>query len=219
MDRLFESLRNYADGAIVMSEDLCIVYCNQAAEKILGIDKQDVVGQFCYRLLRGCDDGRHLVCKAKCQVARMALNSKPVPNYDIQITTNYGIKRWLNMSVFTYRIGDTDGKKVIVHLFHDLNHKKVNERILTKIIRMENGYQDFPAKSNAEMAPHMKRLTPRERETLSLLAKGHSTGEIGDRLSISRNTARNHVQHILQKLQVHSRLEAVAYVLKHDIHG
>jgi PAS domain S-box-containing protein len=219
MSRLIEALKNSADGAFVIDESLRIVYCNKVAEAILGLDNQDIVGHFCYQLLRGHDDGMHLVCKARCQVARMALNSKPVPNYDIQITTNYGIKRWLNMSVLAYRTGDNNEKKVIVHLFHDLNHKKVNERILTQNIRMGNCNQDFPTKSETEMGPHLKRLTPREQETLALLAKGHSTGEIGERLSISQNTARNHVQHVLQKLQVHSRLEAVAYVFKHDIHG
>lgn len=219
MRHLIESLRNFADGAFVIDESMRIVYCNKVAEAILGFDNQDIVGQFCYQLLHGYDDGMHLVCKARCQVARMALNSKPVPNYDIQITTNYGIKRWLNMSVLTYRTGNTNEKKVIVHLFHDLNHKKVNERILTQTIGMGSCDQDIPTKSRSEMGLHLKQLTPRERETLALLAKGHGTSEISDRLSISQNTARNHVQHILQKLQVHTRLEAVAYINKHDIPG
>ena len=219
MSQLFDALEDAADGAFVVDDKLRIAYWNKAAEAILGFDNQDIVGQFCHQLLRGYDDGMHLVCKAQCQVARMALNSKSVPNYDIQTTTNYGIKRWLNMSVLTYRTGKTNEKKVIVHLFYDLNHKKVNERILTQTIRMGSCDQDVPTKSRSDMGLHLKRLTPRERETLALLAKGHGTSEISDRLSISQNTARNHVQHILQKLQVHTRLEAVAYINKHDILG
>lgn len=54
-------------------------------------------------------------------------------------------------------------------------------------------------------------LTPRERETLLLLAEGASTDEIGDRLGVARNTARNHVQHVLEKLGARSKLEAVAF--------
>ncbi|MGR6920708.1 response regulator transcription factor [[Actinomadura] parvosata] len=53
-------------------------------------------------------------------------------------------------------------------------------------------------------------LTARERETLLLLAEGASTYEISDRMGVARNTARNHVQHVLEKLGARSKLEAVA---------
>jgi len=53
-------------------------------------------------------------------------------------------------------------------------------------------------------------LTPRERQVLQLLAEGCSTRQIADRLFVSLNTARNHTQHLLHKLDAHSRLEAVA---------
>jgi DNA-binding NarL/FixJ family response regulator len=52
--------------------------------------------------------------------------------------------------------------------------------------------------------------TPREVEVLGLLADGLSTQQMADRLFISLNTARNHVQRIIRKLGAHSRLEAVA---------
>ncbi|MEV0681429.1 response regulator transcription factor [Actinosynnema sp. NPDC050436] len=53
-------------------------------------------------------------------------------------------------------------------------------------------------------------LTARERETLSLLADGVSTDEIGRRLGVARNTVRNHVQRVLDKLGARSKLEAVS---------
>ncbi|MEU4804448.1 response regulator transcription factor [Actinosynnema sp. NPDC023587] len=53
-------------------------------------------------------------------------------------------------------------------------------------------------------------LTSRERETLSLLADGASTEEIGQRLGVARNTVRNHVQRVLDKLGARSKLEAVS---------
>ena len=52
-------------------------------------------------------------------------------------------------------------------------------------------------------------LTPRETEVLELMAEGATNDEVADRLFISRNTVRNHVQNILTKLGAHSRLEAV----------
>jgi DNA-binding NarL/FixJ family response regulator len=60
-------------------------------------------------------------------------------------------------------------------------------------------------------------LTPKECEVLALLAEGASSSEIARSLSISPNTVRTHVQSILAKLQVHSRLEAVAFAARHGI--
>jgi len=53
-------------------------------------------------------------------------------------------------------------------------------------------------------------LTPRQLETLSLLADGRSTNEIAQALCISLETARNHIRRLLRALDSHSRLEAVA---------
>ena len=60
-------------------------------------------------------------------------------------------------------------------------------------------------------------LTNREREVLALLVEGVSSSTIADRLGISSNTVRTHVQSILTKLQVHSRLEAATFALRHGI--
>lgn len=62
-----------------------------------------------------------------------------------------------------------------------------------------------------------QQLTSREREVLTLLASGANSGEIARRLTVSPHTVRTHVQGILTKLQVHSRLEAVAFALRHEI--
>jgi PAS domain S-box-containing protein len=61
----------------------------------------------------------------------------------------------------------------------------------------------------ARAAKHPK-LTPREVEILRLLSHGASTDQIAERLHIARETVRNHVRSILSKLEVHSRLEAIA---------
>ncbi|HSL68577.1 MAG TPA: response regulator transcription factor, partial [Actinomycetota bacterium] len=60
-------------------------------------------------------------------------------------------------------------------------------------------------------------LTPREREVLALLARGANGREIAAALAISRNTVRTHVQSILTKLQVHSRLEASTFAVRHRL--
>ncbi len=62
-------------------------------------------------------------------------------------------------------------------------------------------------------------LTDREHEVLRMLADGASTRRIAERLFISVNTARNHVQRVIRKLDAHSRLEAVAIARRAGLLG
>ena len=62
-----------------------------------------------------------------------------------------------------------------------------------------------------------EQLTPREREILALLAEGSDGVDIARKLSVSKNTVRTHVQNILSKLQVHSRLEAAAFAIRYGL--
>ncbi len=61
------------------------------------------------------------------------------------------------------------------------------------------------------------RLTERELEVLRLVAQGLNNREIAKRLFISENTVKNHVRNILEKLQLHSRMEAVMYAVREKI--
>jgi two-component system nitrate/nitrite response regulator NarL len=63
-----------------------------------------------------------------------------------------------------------------------------------------------------ETAARYGNLTAREREVLPLLITGADNETIGQALMISPQTATTHVQNILTKLRVHSRLEAAALV-------
>jgi two-component system nitrate/nitrite response regulator NarL len=60
-------------------------------------------------------------------------------------------------------------------------------------------------------------LTVREREVLALLAEGLDGVDIARKLSVTKNTVRTHIQNILSKLQVHSRLEAAAFAVRYGI--
>jgi DNA-binding NarL/FixJ family response regulator len=60
-------------------------------------------------------------------------------------------------------------------------------------------------------------LTPREREVLRALGAGLDSQAIADRLHISIRTQRNHVARILNKLGVHSQLQAVLFGLRHGV--
>jgi RNA polymerase sigma factor (sigma-70 family) len=62
--------------------------------------------------------------------------------------------------------------------------------------------------------PALNRLSPREREVLALLGRGWSNAQIGRELYISPHTVRTHVQNILVKLEMHSKLEAASLALE-----
>ena len=68
-----------------------------------------------------------------------------------------------------------------------------------------------------EVALMASQLTPREREVLTLLVQGADGRRAASTLGISLNTIRTHVQSILTKLQVHSRLEAATFAVRHGI--
>jgi DNA-binding NarL/FixJ family response regulator len=80
--------------------------------------------------------------------------------------------------------------------------------LLARIRRvvLRSGASLLPSDSN----PVRNKLTPREREVLQMLTDGLSQNDIATRLVISPKTVGTHLQHILSKLEVHSRTQAVA---------
>ncbi len=74
---------------------------------------------------------------------------------------------------------------------------------------------EFKQVSRADrLAVSTPRLTPRELDVLRLVAQGLNSREIGRRLFITENTVKNHVRNTLEKLQLHSRLDAVMYAIR-----
>jgi DNA-binding NarL/FixJ family response regulator len=77
-----------------------------------------------------------------------------------------------------------------------------------------NGHHSQPDQKIARLAGY---LTPRERQVLGLLMEGASNKDMARRLSIRSNTVRTHVQNVLTKLQVHTRLGAVTFAVRQGV--
>src|SRR6266511_1895143 len=75
---------------------------------------------------------------------------------------------------------------------------------------------DRPAR-DPSVELRVRTLSAREREILGLLVDGHSNRRIAEECFLSLNTVRTHVQNVLVKLGVHSKLEAVAFALEHQV--
>jgi DNA-binding NarL/FixJ family response regulator len=74
-------------------------------------------------------------------------------------------------------------------------------------------FQDGSPAPKPKTHGEMNQLTERERELLSLMARGKHYKEVADTLDISTDTVRSHIRRIYKKLQVHSRTEAVVKFL------
>jgi DNA-binding NarL/FixJ family response regulator len=106
--------------------------------------------------------------------------------------------------------------------FHGYLTKQTEAERFKHVLRsIEDGQSVFPQRqigrkrSGAELLADQ--LTTREVEVLQLLAEGATSGQMAEQLDVSPNTVRTHVQGILSKLQVHSRLEAAAFAVRHGL--
>jgi PAS domain S-box-containing protein len=220
MNNLFQAFDKAADGVLIINQDRDIIYWNRAAEDIVGYTHNEVAGLPCYQILKGSDNQGQLICHKYCRVAMTALNGGTVTNYDISIRTKLGDVRWINVSTFILPTNGAKGGWVLVHLFRDVTTKKQNEQFVDQVLaaakQLESGEpsQVVPSESKKQ---HHTHLTDRELEVLTFLAQGSSTNDIALSLSISPATTRNHIRNILQKFQVHSRLEAVVYALEQKL--
>lgn len=86
-----------------------------------------------------------------------------------------------------------------------------------KVVRSNGRY--FPADIASRLKERMTRsnLTPREHQVLQLVAKGCTNKEIGRAFGISDNTARNHVNSIIEKLEVSDRTEAATIAIRQGL--
>jgi DNA-binding NarL/FixJ family response regulator len=98
------------------------------------------------------------------------------------------------------------GGPMLVHCVLDDARERRLQRFLSGVVHRSV----HPGAARVARVAREAELTRREQEVLSLIAADRSLHQIADELSISYTTVRNHVQHILPKLGVHSILEAVA---------
>ena len=68
-------------------------------------------------------------------------------------------------------------------------------------------------------ASELDRLTPREREILACLARGESNKAIARNLDLAESTVKIHVQNVLKKLKLSSRVQAAVYAVEHRMHS
>jgi PAS domain S-box-containing protein len=192
-----------ADGVLVVDQTDRVVYWNESATEILGYQRAEAVGRECHALLGGLGERGTVVCGPECSLKRCAFQGEKVHNFNLFTAHKDGHRLWLNMS--TMCATDFDGRgPAIVHMFRDIDRLHDADEVWRDAVSRTPSGPSAPIVSR-------EALTARELQVLDLLGKGMTSRQIAERLTIAETTARNHIQNILNKLGVHSRLEAALY--------
>jgi DNA-binding NarL/FixJ family response regulator len=114
-----------------------------------------------------------------------------------------------------YLLKDVPGEEIAagiraVHTGHSLISPSMASKLLAEFALISRREAELPN-------PHAPKLTQREVEVLKLVARGLGNRDIGQQLFISENTVKNHVRNILEKLQLHTRMEAAMYAVRQKI--
>jgi DNA-binding NarL/FixJ family response regulator len=93
-------------------------------------------------------------------------------------------------------------------------HSRISPAMASKLL---SEFQAMTKKVDDRQPLAPPRLTDRELQVLRLVAKGLANRDIAGQLYISENTVKNHIRNILEKLQLHSRMEAVIYAVREKL--
>lgn len=219
----FDTLCNTADGVFIVDEDKRILKWNKGMERILGQAEAEVLNWECFRVVSGRCETDKLLCNQDCRIHSNAFNGTPQENFDIQILRNDEEPLWLNVSV----LSPADGKKpFLAHIVRDITQQKKKELAVDQLLIQLQAQGKISGATSSRRRAAAKpsdvdegtdSLSTREIEVLTWLAEGLSTKALAQTLNISHFTARNHIQNILVKLNLHSKAQAVSYAYKKGI--
>lgn len=202
---LLAAFERTGDGVYAVDDDQNIVFWNRTAERLLGHKAADVIGRKCFDVIAGGDYLGHPFCSSDCLVIECARRGYAPANYDVRTESSSDEPKWLNISIVVLP-GRKKRSTLTVHLFRDMTGER--RRALHALVQAES-----PAEEEAALA----RLTRREAEVLQCLGIGMTNKRVAAALGVSETTVRNHIEHLIAKLGVHSKLEAVLLAARHRI--
>lgn len=209
-----------------------IVAWNDGAERLLGLRADEVIGKHCYEALSMTHGSLCVECSNRCGPAPTATRATMVSAATARqifaaaktlVAAPHSDHKRVNVT--TLSAHTRNGQLRLVHLLHD-THVAPDAQAAAPVEGAQMPERQAPMPTSlaslarpaskmaepAESGGKQRRpalLTQRELEVLRLLGAGHSTDDIARELSITRVTARNHVNKVLDKLGVNSRLQAV----------
>jgi len=196
-------LRAGATAAVASDMSGHVVMWNSGAERLLGRPENQALGRRCHDLLAGRDVFGNRFCHEDCAVRVMCRKGEPVQGFELHLDSR---RPTVAVHVSTVRIpGLHPDLDTLVHLLEPIDPTARLSRELARL-GAPPAAGASPAPSGDGKAP----LSRRERDVLEWMAEGLQNKEIAQRLDISLATVRNHVHNLLEKLEVHSKLEAIS---------
>ena len=208
-EEIKKMVESTSDPAFAVDGQGLIVAWNQAAEALFALPAGEAIGRSCGEIVQGTDECGS-VCSQDCTVRQALGKRHPISNFDLQVETSSG-KQWCNTSVLVAENGGSTNP-FAVHIIRPIDLRKRLEILVRDFIVTNT---NVPAEeavaliSSTRAVTREAELTDRELEILRLLGKGSTTSEVAELLHISRTTVNNHVQHVLRKLDAHTRLGAI----------
>jgi len=206
---LFQALDRSPDPVYVTDRHCRIVFWNESACHILGFSSDEAVGRSCCELLEGCDAFGNRYCSPTCPIMQMATRDEIVHQFDLRLHARDQSAVRVDIEILQLK-GATPGDFFLAHILRPIEESQL--RAIPSPEQAGSPPQAVAARDSTDA--RVRKLTAREVEILAMLAAGRTTPEIAERLHISRVTARNHIQNILDKLEIHSKAEAVAFAFQ-----
>jgi PAS domain S-box-containing protein len=213
---MLEILAGSVDGVYAVDMRQKIVFWNKSAERILGYEAEEMLSRYCYDVFTKSitlassmtyEELEH-PCRENCISVKFARNMQAGESLSIPVITKDRIRKWINLThVLFPAINPQLG--TLIHIFHDVTSDKEAINLVAKLGKLVDDNMNRPNNLVDDDRKELDPLTERERQVLKLLAKGMNTREVAEYLVITNNTTRNHIQRIIAKMGVHSRLEAV----------
>jgi PAS domain S-box-containing protein len=197
-----------SDAAFVANSEGVVVAWNEAAGKLFGVTAEQAIGQPCRKIVQGIDECG-VVCSSNCTVRQAVSKHHPLESFDLQVQTVDG-EQWCNVSVVIAE-SNSSTEVYAFHLIRSVDLRKRLEMVVRDFVVSSTSLPADQAVAMIASRPPARasELSAREIEILRFLVNGSTTRSIADQLHISRTTVNNHVQHILRKLDAHTRLEAI----------
>ncbi len=191
-----------------------VILWNKKCEELLGRPARSVLGKRCDEVIGGRDENGNVYCYRNCPVAYQAreMPKEPVHRFQLSMLTGKGDRRKVEVSLFAIP-SYHPALSTVVHVLRPAGARPSTLES-SLVAHAEVREPLYPiSTSNGETVT----LTSREKEILRSLSEGLSTTAIAKKLFIAPVTVRNHIQNLLHKLDVHSKLAAVVFAYQHNL--
>jgi DNA-binding CsgD family transcriptional regulator len=216
-DETLERIARGGEAVFAVDSADRVILWNKACERLLNRPARNAIGKYCYDVLCGRDVNGNIYCHRNCAVAYQARERKddPVKTFILAAKTGDGKKKPIKTSMFSVS-SYHPALKTLVHVLRDVQNQAPPSPAPAP--------SKAPDKAAAEpLSPVTLAggdtvvLTEREKEILRSLAEGMGTLAIAKKFTIATVTVRNHVQSILHKLDVHTKVAAVVLAYRHGL--